>query len=1048
MVANRNSCIRLIVLAILCAGVPRTSPGADNSWTNPASGSWEDANNWSLGTAPGSSDDIFLTNAGTFTVNVDDTTADTAPSTLFITNLNIGGTDLPTLLIDFTNTTQTLTVGGLSSGLTALGIAAGRTGAITINDGTFSSDRLAVGDVAGSLGLWNVNGGTSILRSAAFAFPSALSVGLNNNATGIVTMTGGTVQVPNGFAFIGHSGIGTLDLSGGTFQTFSALVGHNAGANGRLNISGGLFVADGSSFSLGGGPGGVGTVTLTGGKLLLTNMAGGAAIGGSGEGSLIMSNGLFEAHVGGSGNALFLASGSGGRGEWKIFGGTAQVFSTTTFSILVGAGANSTGTILVAGGRLDASQAADLTMNTGFGQLILSNGTFDAKTVQLGNNPGSQGQVYIAGGQATLSSSLLIANAAGSTGSVQVSGGTLSVTNITVGGTGAGSMTQSGGQIDANTILIGGSGGGSALMTLEGGILNANGVGLGSGAGQSGTLLVTGGSAIFRESGFANPSALSIGMSGTGTVVMTGGSITATNGYTLVGHSNRGTMIVSNGTYRSRYLYVGINPNSTGDLSIHDGLVTAETMFVGNGSSVSGSVLVSGGALQVTNLTVGGSGAGSITQSGGQVDVNTMLIGSSGGGTGVVTLQDGILNANGVALGSSAGQSGTLLVTGGSATFRESAFANPSALSIGVLGTGTVVMTGGEITATNGYTLIGHANRGTMIVSNGTYRSRFLFVGTNPNSSGDLNVHGGLVSADNNLFVGASDGVTGHVVVASSGVLELKAGTTVGSAATGLGTITNRDGGTIRFTGQDNPTITKNAGGTFVTKDASIEFKDAAAANLGGSISSSITYLGTNTLSLNHASNSPVASYTFETNNLPNFAFLKLSNGGAFLSTTVTVGSGGSISGEGTVSGATTVEDGGTLSPGDTVGQLSFAGDLTLQSNALLRLEIGPSLADSLNVVGSVDISDSILQIIPTASVTSGTFTIIANDLADLVTGEFLGLTNNAFIDASANGFEAYFRIQYNGAGGNDVVLIATIPEPSSLALALLAVAGLRRRRG
>jgi hypothetical protein len=71
---------------------------------------------------------------------------------------------------------------------------------------------------------------------------------------------------------------------------------------------------------------------------------------------------------------------------------------------------------------------------------------------------------------------------------------------------------------------------------------------------------------------------------------------------------------------------------------------------------------------------------------------------------------------------------------------------------------------------------------------------------------------------------------------------------------------------------------------------------------------------------------------------------------------------------------------------------------------------------------------------------------LIDNQGANPVVGQFTGLSNNAFLDASGNGVDAYFRIQYN-VGGNDVVLLATIPEPSVALLAGLAVWILLRRR-
>lgn len=58
--------IRAVVCFILCACCQWLAPqvfAQTNSWTNSASGKWEDAN-WSLGMLPGTNQTILVTNAG------------------------------------------------------------------------------------------------------------------------------------------------------------------------------------------------------------------------------------------------------------------------------------------------------------------------------------------------------------------------------------------------------------------------------------------------------------------------------------------------------------------------------------------------------------------------------------------------------------------------------------------------------------------------------------------------------------------------------------------------------------------------------------------------------------------------------------------------------------------------------------------------------------------------------------------------------------------------------------------------------------------------
>jgi hypothetical protein len=104
---------------------------------------------------------------------------------------------------------------------------------------------------------------------------------------------------------------------------------------------------------------------------------------------------------------------------------------------------------------------------------------------------------------------------------------------------------------------------------------------------------------------------------------------------------------------------------------------------------------------------------------------------------------------------------------------------------------------------------------------------------------------------------------------------------------------------------------------------------------------------------------------------------------------------------------------------------------------------------DRLIVGGSVTVTGTLaVTSINAFSPTPGdTFTLIDNQGANPIFGQFDGLTNNAFIDASANGGNAFFRIQYDGGTGNDLVLIATIPEPSTMLMMMVALGLLARRR-
>jgi hypothetical protein len=73
-----------------------------NSWTNSVSGRWENAGNWSLGSAPSNTQWILITNDTSKTVTMDAATAG-FPTTLTITNLTLSAPNLATNTLSLTS---------------------------------------------------------------------------------------------------------------------------------------------------------------------------------------------------------------------------------------------------------------------------------------------------------------------------------------------------------------------------------------------------------------------------------------------------------------------------------------------------------------------------------------------------------------------------------------------------------------------------------------------------------------------------------------------------------------------------------------------------------------------------------------------------------------------------------------------------------------------------------------------------------------------------------------------------------------------------------
>ncbi len=312
-----------------------TAEAQTNSWTNPASGNWEDPY-WSQGTPPGSNQSIYLTNTGWKALQISPATTQSYPQTLGVNSITVSSptNSSNTLLLNYAGLQTPLIVGSasvpgvfvLSSNATVLMLSSALEvensfygtpdqrsfGAFSIG-GTFSESGssevtagfIRVGDIGP--GTYNL---TNSLLSASYEYvaggPGVFNQEGGTNMPGILEMqpggsynlwTGelnGTVQVDDEgvFNFFGGEIDGTVDIDGGTFNQQGGQMNASVNINGFgvYNLSGGVFSG---SIALPSDDQSGGSVLQTGG----TNEPGSLQVGfgismGAGIGDYTLSNGV------------------------------------------------------------------------------------------------------------------------------------------------------------------------------------------------------------------------------------------------------------------------------------------------------------------------------------------------------------------------------------------------------------------------------------------------------------------------------------------------------------------------------------------------------------------------------------------------------------------------------------------------------------------------------------------------------------------------------------------------------------------------------------
>jgi hypothetical protein len=323
---------------------------------------------------------------------------------------------------------------------------------------------------------------------------------------------------------------------------------------------------------------------------------------------------------------------SGGYGFLNLNGGTLTNLGCMTLGLSLTGG----GSVQMFGGTLINTNYPVYLGSAGYGGFAMYGGSVQAQGFQIGNAAGSQGQLFVEGGTALVSSNVLVGNdqvtdpcsVLVSSNSYYGSSGTLIVTNAA--GTAYidvaqnGSLTLNGGILVVDNLILTNGGtftnlagtfelvppleidnGGSVV--LAGSTNNFDsGVQLGSTNGGTGSLTLQSNSVLNVNS---NIVIVSSSLTVTSTVSLTGGSLIMSNGIVQVGPEGSGQFLVTGGSHIIRQIWMG-SSNGLGSGFFHMSGGTLKILGNGTGPGqglVSNWVLWDGGDLDGsgTSFTVG-----------------------------------------------------------------------------------------------------------------------------------------------------------------------------------------------------------------------------------------------------------------------------------------------------------------------------------------------------------------------------------------------------------------------------------------------------------
>ncbi|HUJ08457.1 MAG TPA: thrombospondin type 3 repeat-containing protein [Verrucomicrobiae bacterium] len=318
-----------------------------------------------------------------------------------------------------------------------------------------------------------------------------------------------------------------------------------------------------------------------------------------------------------------------------------------------------------------------------------------------------------------------------------------------------------------------------AQFAVTGGVWQTGNSYVGYNYGSTGLLEVSSGTVTFQDN-----TDLYIGYNSgaSGQLTMSGGTLQATNSDIFIGYfsGSSGSITLSGGQLLVPDNALEIGYEGAGQVTVEGGYLSAGYTSLGFQGSDAATLTISGGTadLGLLDIAAGNYSAGSVWLTGGQLLVSnydtSTIVGDADFTSGQMIVSNGYWLTAAVQIGNTAYANGTLTIAGGTnIIFAPQNGSGTPFMHVGREGGfGHLWITGGLLLCTNGTTIVGdQGGYGQIVVSNGDYISKFIFLGDSGASNCLMNLYGGTTTIYSNLNIGRFDCQAAGIVTVAGGTL-------------------------------------------------------------------------------------------------------------------------------------------------------------------------------------------------------------------------------------------------------------------------------------